>query len=382
MAIEDAETTGGEYLAEMTGGSMVRNANDLAGSLTRLADESSAYYLLGYQADRPRDAQWHKLEVKVSRPGATVHARRGYLATVSQGGVQTAVNGKKSERDEKKKGKDGLPTRALDPALTVGGERDRIPLRAAPYVFEMDGSGTARVLVAVEVDTRALTFGGTGAKRSAQLDVAILGVPRDLPKTVSSDSHVELGIDAKAIGGWWIFSREVLLPPGPAQIRVLVRDTSSGQSGLVAQRLEIPRAGNPYMSTPILTDRLRVPDAGRSPAKIVAIAHRRFPPHGQLYCAYEVYVAPGRELEGMPHIAGSYTLRDQDGQTVADAPATPISIALGAQIVRLFSIPLDRLAAGRYRLTIRATDAATGLDLATTEAFVVEQGVDAQWRLE
>ena len=58
MAIEDAETAGGEYLAEMTGGSMVRTANDLAGSLTRLADESSAYYLLGYQADRPRDGQW------------------------------------------------------------------------------------------------------------------------------------------------------------------------------------------------------------------------------------------------------------------------------------------------------------------------------------
>jgi hypothetical protein len=135
------------------------------------------------------------------------------------------------------------------------------------------------------------------------------------------------------------------------------------------------------MSTLILTDRLRAPAPGRSLAKLVATAHRRFQPRGQLYCAYEVYVAPGRELERVPQIASSYTLWNQDGQTVADAPPSLISISLGAEIVRVFSIPLERLPAGHYRLTVRANDPATGLDLATTEAFLVEQA-DAQLRQE
>ena len=78
------ETAGTEYVAAATGGSTIRDTNDLLGGLTRLADESSTYYLLGYQPEKPRDGRWHKLEVKVSRPGVTVRARRGYLAVIAQ----------------------------------------------------------------------------------------------------------------------------------------------------------------------------------------------------------------------------------------------------------------------------------------------------------
>ena len=59
------ETAGTEYVAVATGGSTIRDTNDLLGGLTRLADESSTYYLLGYQPEKPRDGRWHKLEVKV-----------------------------------------------------------------------------------------------------------------------------------------------------------------------------------------------------------------------------------------------------------------------------------------------------------------------------
>jgi len=157
---------------------------------------------------------------------------------------------------------------------------------------------------------------------------------------------------------------------------VLVRDASSGRTGLVAQRLEVPPAGRPYLSTPILSDRLRPVRPG-SPPSIVPAAHRRFPPRGQLYCAYEVYVAPGREIDKVPAVDGSYTLQDDGGRIVAQAPPTRIGIALGAQITRLFSIPLEGLAPGRYRLTIRAADRAAGLDLSATEPFVVEPPGDA-----
>ena len=74
-------TAGGEYLAQTTGGSMVSDSNDLAGGVARVADESSAYYLLGYQPDRPPDGKWRRLEVKIARPGVKVRARRGYFAT-------------------------------------------------------------------------------------------------------------------------------------------------------------------------------------------------------------------------------------------------------------------------------------------------------------
>lgn len=362
-------TAGGAYLAQTTGGSMVSDSNDLAGGVARVADESSAYYLLGYQPDRPPDGRWRRLEVQVARPGVTVRARRGYFATAPE--TSTASNAAPKPKKDKKGQKDEGPRRLLDPALAVGGARADIPLRIAPYVMETDAAGTTRVLVAIEVGTGALTFTGTGAERTAELDVTVLGVSRDGKSGEPLDSRVSLGIDAKAVGGFWTFSRELRLPRGPAQARALVRDTATGRSGLVSQRFEVPGAGAPYLSTPILSDRIARAESGRG-SRLVPVAHRTFPESGILYCAYEVHAAPGRELTSMPQVTGAYTIEDESGRVVASEPPTPIAIALGAQISRVLAFPLGRLGPGRYRLTIQAADRTTGLDLSARESFVVE----------
>ena len=206
--------------------------------------------------------------------------------------------------------------------------------------------------------------------------MTVLGVSRDGKSGEPLDSHVSLGLDAKAVGGFWMFARELRLPRGPAQVRALVRDTVSGRSGLVSQRLEIPDPAAPYLSTPILSDRIAPAAAGRA-AQLVPVAHRTFPANGVLYCAYEVHAAPGRELRAMPQVTGAYRIEDEAGRVVAEAPPTPIAIALGAQIVRVLAFPLDRLGPGRYRLTIQAADRAQGLDLQARETFVVEPAIAA-----
>ena len=83
MSVEEAflATAGGEYLAEATGGKIVRNTNDLGQGLDQLLDESSVYYLLGYQPEKAPDGKWRKLTVKIGRPGLKVRARRGYYAS-------------------------------------------------------------------------------------------------------------------------------------------------------------------------------------------------------------------------------------------------------------------------------------------------------------
>ena len=261
--------------------------------------------------------------------------------------------------------------RTLDPVLAAGGERDEIPLRVLPYVFETEAAGRTRVLVAIEVGTAALAFRGTGGQRTAALDVTVLAVSRDHPATVPLDSNVDLTLDAEAPGGWWTFSRELHLPPGPARVRALVRDRTSGRRGLVSQRVEVPGPG-PYISTLLLSDRL-APRAGTPGArKLVPMAHRTFPQRGQLYCAYEVYVSPGRELNAVPDVVAGYLIEGPDGQAVASSAPTPIAIALGAQLVRVHAIPLDRLSPGRYRVTVRATDRRSGTDMEASDAFVVE----------
>lgn len=366
------ETGGGDYLAETTGGSMLRNTNDIAAAVTRVADESSAYYLLGYQSDRRFDGRWRKLQVKVSRKGLKVRARRGYFATREEPPLTLAKESKNRKKDAKKtrgdlqRAKDQLPARVIDPALSVGGLRDEITLRVAPHVLEADASGSVRVLVVLEVDTAHLSFSDAGPERTTKLEVTILGVSRDQPKLVPLDSSVEVTLDSSRPGRWWIVSRELRLPPGVAQIRALVRDTASGRSGLVKQRFEIPNGAAAYLSTPILTD-ITAARGG-----LVAVAHRHFRPVGWLYCAYEVYLGPaGTELTVMPEVKAGYTLAYEDGRIVASAPPTLVGIALDARLTRLHAIPLEGLAPGRYQLRIEASDRKRGLWLEATESFVV-----------
>jgi len=56
-------------------------SNDLAAGLRRIADDVSAYYVLGYYSTNPTaDGKYRKIEVKMNPPGVRVTARRGYLA--------------------------------------------------------------------------------------------------------------------------------------------------------------------------------------------------------------------------------------------------------------------------------------------------------------
>jgi VWFA-related protein len=72
--IFDAQT-GMNLLAEKTGGTAVRNSNDLSAGIRRVLDEQKGYYLIGYQPDEvtfdPKAGRrlFHKLSVKVTRPG-------------------------------------------------------------------------------------------------------------------------------------------------------------------------------------------------------------------------------------------------------------------------------------------------------------------------
>ena len=60
--------------------------NDMNAHLKRIADDVSAYYVLGYYSSAKPDGAFHKIEVKVARTNATVKARRGYVsALVTEG---------------------------------------------------------------------------------------------------------------------------------------------------------------------------------------------------------------------------------------------------------------------------------------------------------
>ena len=65
--------------AESTGGRAVAFTNDPAPSVVDAFRESNSYYFLGFRtAGSTNEKEFHKIEVKVNRPGVQVRARNGY----------------------------------------------------------------------------------------------------------------------------------------------------------------------------------------------------------------------------------------------------------------------------------------------------------------
>ena len=79
-----ADETGGGYFE-------LKKTAELAPTFTRVAQELRSQYLLGF-APAALDNKVHKLEVKVTKPGMTVRARRSYLAAPDKPSTSAATS--------------------------------------------------------------------------------------------------------------------------------------------------------------------------------------------------------------------------------------------------------------------------------------------------
>jgi len=349
---------GAEQITEATGGTMSQS-NDLAAGLERMATDLSAYYLLGYQPEPSASGKWHKLEVRVNRPGIEVRARRGYRAGPPT--VERAPDKKDARR----------AWQSLVTASLAGGARDILPVRLAASLQAPDGKGKARVQMVMEVDGSRLRLEEVPEGAKAALDLTILAVARDRPTVVPLGETINVALTSKKGAEWWTFVREVLLPPGVAQIRATVRDHAGAAAGTVTARIEVPDVEKPYLGTPLLTDRTQPPLVRGDAPRLVPTARRRFTQGRPLHCQYEVFGFGGRDMPGVPQVAGGYTLQAADGRVIEMVPPTLIGTD-GRRVVRRISLPTARLEPGAYELLFDVQDRLARRTFSAREAFVIE----------
>jgi len=78
----DSGEEGPAILTSGTGGFVVRNIDDMSRAFDMIARDTSTYYVLGYSPTNANmNGKFRKIEVKTSIQGATVRARKGYMAT-------------------------------------------------------------------------------------------------------------------------------------------------------------------------------------------------------------------------------------------------------------------------------------------------------------
>ena len=78
----DTGEEGPAILTSRTGGFVVRNIDDMTRAFNMIARDTSTYYVIGYSpANTDMNGKFREIQVKTTVPGATVRARKGYLAT-------------------------------------------------------------------------------------------------------------------------------------------------------------------------------------------------------------------------------------------------------------------------------------------------------------
>lgn len=191
----DLQLEGLEDLAGVTGGVLFRLSGAADNVFTRIADEVSAYYLLGFEPrTQERDGKRHKIELTTKRAKVLVRARPGFII-------------------------DGIDKPEPPPTPTTmlrdfAIHRD-VQLRAAAFPFRNNDRETMKIIVAVE--------------------------PADATTSLTTAAFAMINTQGRVVAEWTEEGAAVVLrplvtaavvPPGDYRLRVAAFDTA-GRRGAV-----------------------------------------------------------------------------------------------------------------------------------------------------
>ncbi len=214
-------------LALETGGVHFHNNNDLFGGLKQIADSQSFYYVLTYASPHTAsDGRYHRINVKVSRPGLEVTHRKGYYAPRED---PTYIALKKRE--------------VLD-ALRAPGNLNEIPIRLSYNAFPV-GEDRYRVDVLTRIDFERLPFLDQKDHQTNLLHLITAaygekgdflgGQEKQLDLKLTPSGRQELA----ALGATSKVTLEA--PPGEHQLKAVVRESVDAVIGSVQEKIVLAK---------------------------------------------------------------------------------------------------------------------------------------------
>jgi VWFA-related protein len=341
-------------MSDETGGFAVVNQNDLNKSFARIIEENSTYYLLGYYpTDDRRDGRFRNVQVRVTRPGLTVHARRGY--TAPKGKAPASASPLEA---------DASP--ALREALNSPLPSTGVRFDASAAAFMGKGSKTS-VFVVLQIDPASTAFVQKDGRFNDDFEVVMLAIDekaklqsatRDLPElNLSPRTHAPVS----RVG--FRVTRRFEVPPGRYQIRVAVREVNRGGVGSLVFDMDVPdfSKGPLQMSGLALASSIveNAPTANPDPMfndvlPAPPTPERVFAPGDVLAVFAEVY----DNLRTPAHrVSITTTVRSDDGRVVFTNEDERKSEELGGKTGgygHVREIPLKGFAPGRYVLRVEA----------------------------
>jgi VWFA-related protein len=348
-------------VADETGGFAVLNQNDFRNGFSRILEDNSSYYVLGYYpANEKRDGRFRNVQVKVLKPGLKVRARRGYAAPVPA-----------KKESPSKSSPEGKTTPALRDALDSPVAVSGLTISAFAAPFRGAGASDA-IAMAIEVDGSGIQF----TKRpdglfANDLEVALFaagvdGKIKDGARDVISLTLKPQTHDIVRQSAFRVI-RRIQVPPGKYQLRIGVRESGGGKLGTVIYDLDAPdfTKGNLTMSGIALASAAgsRIPTASADPSvsefkdvlPAPPSASRDFPRQDTLAVFAEVYDNAVKTPHRVEITASVLSDEGKVLHTTADQRKSEELQGVSGGYGYTTRIPLANLPPGRYVLRLTAT---------------------------
>jgi VWFA-related protein len=344
-------------LAEGTGGFAAINTNDLATAFDRIRQENSTYYVLGYYPTNSKhDGNFRTIQVRTTRPGVRVSARKGYVAPRGNAPALPSIDAKEATSPTLRE--------ALASPLPVSG------LRLTAFAAPFKGTApNAAVTLVLQVDGRDMAFTERNGLFDGTLELSVValdsqgktrgGVHRSIAMPLRRESFELVGRY-----GMRVVSR-FDLPPARYQLRIAAMDGGTKLAGVVHYDLEVPDfLALPFsMSGLLLTSNLAgiMPTAGGSTVDQLRenlpgppTVSREFHTGEELALMAEVYDNQG----STPHVVDiSTSVRTDDGREVFRLEDERSSTELGGSrggFGYTARVPLKGAPPGLYVLRVEA----------------------------
>jgi VWFA-related protein len=307
-----------------TGGRTIIATNALTENLKRAANDARAYYLLGYAPTRAEDdGKFHKISVKVKRPGVRVLARRGYWAPDAK--AQAAAMAERRP-----------PVPGVAEARATVARSTRRGIAASWYGFSRADGGRTNLTITWD------PLESAEAPTAIAVDVLEPGTRKAI--------EPERVVPVTPAGGER--GRLVLsLAPGNVVMRFTARDADGVTIDQWEQPVTIPDLATPAvsLSTPRFHRARSLPElrALQAAADPAPSASREFARGDRVFVDVECYAAaPNGQVEMAAHLLSS------DGRELAPLALQPTTA--GGVTKARFEVPLGSLGRGSYLLRVRA----------------------------
>jgi VWFA-related protein len=348
-------------LARDTGGLFLYNTNDIDGAVRKVIADSEGYYLIGYHPDAstfdPRTGQpkFHRVAVRVKRPGLQVRTRSGFFGN-SDRGLEPVAHTRQAE---------------IAHALTSPFSTGKIHVRLTPLFT--NGPKGSFLNTMLYIDGKDLEFTDEpDGWHKAVIDVVAVTFGDNGQPVDSSDRTYTVRVKNDAFEnarkGLIYAVSHPIAKPGAYQMRIVVRDATSEQVGSASQFIEAPdlSKGRLTLSSVIVKEQQQpgppTPEhpEGQVPTTNLqgSAAVRMFHKGDQILYGYEILNA---EVDsGQRPQLETQTRLFRDGKQVYEGKVNPLTMGEQKDPKRLMAGGTMKLgqqiAAGDYVLQVIVTD--------------------------